>query len=75
MRDGIYRESFLGLDREVSRPPVNNFSLSAEGPLKEAVMGSLISEESSISKFQKKACEWAIDASLRCAASSYARWR
>ena len=50
MRDEIYRESFLGLDREVSRPPVNNFSRSAEGPLKEAVMGSLlvISEESSV---------------------------
>lgn len=54
MRDGIYRETFLGLDREVSRPPVNNFSRSAEGPLKEAVMGSLISEESSISKSPKK---------------------
>ena len=50
MRDEIYRELFLGLDREVSRPPVNNFSRSAEGPLKEAVMGSLlvISEESSV---------------------------
>jgi len=50
VRDEIYRESFLGLDREVSRPPVNNFSRSAEGPLKEAVMGSLlvISEESSV---------------------------
>ena len=50
MRDEIYRESFLGLDREVSRPPVNNFSRSAEGPLKEAFMGSLlvISEESSV---------------------------
>ncbi len=54
MRDVIYRDSFLGLDREVSRPPVNNFSRSAEGPLKEAVMGSLISEESSISKSPKK---------------------
>jgi hypothetical protein len=54
VRDEIYRESFLGLDREVSRPPVNNFSRSAEGPLKEAVMGSLISEESSISKSPKK---------------------
>jgi hypothetical protein len=49
VRDEIYRESFLGLDREVSRPPVNNFSRS-----KEAVMGSLISEESSISKSPKK---------------------
>jgi len=50
VRDEIYRELFLGLDREVSRPPVNNFSRSAEGPLKEAVMGSLlvISEESSV---------------------------
>jgi hypothetical protein len=56
VRDEIYRDSFLGLDREVSRPPVNNFSRSAEGPLKEAVMGSLISEESSISS-PKKACE------------------